>query len=84
MNTNTHSSKIVVFKSDSVNALRAATEINGLNWAYVTIYENVVAVSINIKADSPEWNRTIIDTINEVTAILDKYSIEYKIKQMKF
>lgn len=84
MNTKTHSSKIVVFKTETVNALRAATEINGLNWAYVTIYENVVVVSINIKADNPEWSRTVIDTINEVTSVLDKYSIEYKIKQMKF
>jgi hypothetical protein len=84
MNTNTHSNKIIVFKTDSVNALRAATEINAVSWTCVLIYESVVTVSINIKAENAEWDRKIDDIIKEAKSILDKYSIEYKVKQMKF
>lgn len=83
MNTNIYNNKIIVFKTNSVNALKAATEINKTLYVYVLIFDDVVMTAFKNKVEK-DYTNGLDDLIEEITNILKKYNIEYKIKGMKF
>ena len=84
MNTNIYSGKVLVFKSDAVDALKASSEIDGMTYTYVQIFDSVVLVSIDTDVEAPKFNRSIEQTFNKCKEILEKYNIEYEIKMMRF
>lgn len=84
MNTNIYNDEIIVFKTNSVDALKAATEINNMLYVYVLIFDDVVLIAFDNEAEKPCVNRSLDNIIEKVTNILKKYNIEYKTKEMKF
>ena len=84
MNGNIYNSKVMVFKSDAVDALKAATTIDAKTYTHVVLYDNVVLVSFDNDVERPKYNRTLKGLIDECEKVLNEYKIEYKIKIMKF
>ena len=83
MNTDIYNDKIIVFKTNSVDALKAATEINKTLFVYVLIFDDVVMVAFDNKVEK-NYTNGLNKSIEKVTSILKNYNIEYKIKEMKF
>ena len=79
---NTYNDKIVVFRTDSVNAVKAINEIDAEGYVRINVHESVVSVTFlsqtyNKYADESEL-------LKKITNALKKYNIEYKIKKMTF
>ena len=84
MDTNIYYDKVIVFESDARNALKAAAEIDSNTWVHANIHETVVLVTIDTDVHKPQYDRTYKKTVKTVTDILDKYEINYKLKQLRF
>ena len=87
MNTNVYQDKVIMFKSDAVDALKAASTISQESYIYVTIYDSVVVVSFDESYEELKHinkDRTMNNLMKKAINILNKYDIEYKIKGMKF
>ena len=84
MNTNIYNNKIIVFKSEATDALKAATTIDSFTYTYVMIFDNVVCVMFDNDVEEPKYKRTLKGLMEKCVNVLDEYKIEYKIKGMKF
>lgn len=78
----TFNDKIVVFRSDAVDAVKAINEIDNEGYIRVEVHESIVTVNFLSK----NYNRFADETelLGKITSILKKYNIEHKIKLLVF
>ena len=78
----TYNDKIVVFRTNSINAVKAINEIDSEGYVRINVHESVVSVTFL----SVSFNRYANEDelLNKITNVLKKYNIEYKIKKMTF
>ena len=81
---NIYYDKVVMFKSDVPNAIKAALKIEDNTYVHVKTYETFILVMIDTDVEKPEYGRSFNTTIKKITDILDSFNIEYKCKQLKF
>ena len=81
---NIYYDKVVMFKSDVPNAIKAAMKIEDNCYVRVKTCETVVIVMFDTDVEKPQYGRTFNATVKKTTDILDEYKIEYKCKQLKF
>ena len=84
MNTNIYNSKVIVFKTNAVNALKAATTIDSYIYTYVMTFDDVVLVSIDNDVEQPKFDRSVKKLMDNCVEVLKKYNIEFKLKNMTF
>ena len=71
--------KVMVFSSSAPNAIKAAEEIDNIEYTYIDLYESVVLVSV---ASPSVWKYSKPkDQFGKAEKVLEKYNIEYKYKK---
>ena len=81
-----YSDIILCFKAEAKNALTAATELDGIWNASVSMHESMVVVKFwpekeTYKENSP---KSIKKGLNKAKEILNKYNVPYKTKKYTF
>ena len=84
MDESIYKDKVIMFKSGEPDALKAVCEIDRISWIDVRVFESFILVTADGRIDNKELKRTFDKEIKKVVAILDKYNIQYKAKQLKF
>lgn len=81
---NIYFDKVVMFKSDAPNAIKAAMKIEDNCYVRVNTYETFIMVKFDTDVENPKYGRSFNAAVKKTTDILDEYKIEYKCKQLKF
>ena len=71
--------KMITFPSDCVNGLKAATELDGLSYTYVRVFDSNVLVTF-VSENDTEYAKEK-ELMTKAKAILNKYCIPYKIRK---
>jgi hypothetical protein len=76
--------KVIMFKTDGPDALKAVCEIDRISWIDARVFESFILVTADSRIDNDELRRSFDKEIKKVISILDKYNIQYKAKQLMF
>lgn len=71
--------RMITFPTDSVNSLKAATELDGLAYTYVRVFESNVLVTFVSETDSEYAKEK--ELIPKAKKILDKYCVPYRMRK---
>ena len=70
---------VMVFSTSAPNAIKAAEEIDNIEYTYIDLYESVVLVSV---ASPSTWKHSKPkDQFKKAENVLSKYNIGYKYKK---
>ena len=76
-------SKVLMFDINDKDAMKATCEISNISWCEPKIFDSFVIVIFDTRIDNEGLHRTFDEELKKVVAILKKYNIEYKAKQLK-
>ena len=79
-----YNDKVIVFKSDSVNAVKAKEECDSMTGTSVDVHDGVIVIKFwpcwQMKTDK----RGIEDAFKKAQETLNKYDIPFKVKKFTF
>lgn len=82
MTTIIYGDKFITFRSDAINAMKAAMEIDSLSYAHIDVHESVITV--NVTAASTNRYVKEDEIFKEAEKILNKYCVSFKYKKITF